>query len=106
MPKKKGSKKKKAGKKSSTKVAAPAGDIKAAGPTPLEIQLRLELESLDRELVTVKREAEEASAQYKYLLTEANLTEQETKEYESFMSSKAVKERSKIEVHLWQYGLI
>lgn len=62
MPKKKLAKKKVGGaKKSSSKVSDKA--IDNAGPTPHEISLRLELESLEQELSVVKAEVEEVRKQ-------------------------------------------
>eukprot|EP00049_Salpingoeca_infusionum_P027937 m.35125 g.35125 ORF g.35125 m.35125 type:complete len:276 (+) comp9849_c0_seq2:202-1029(+) len=93
MAKKKGAKK--GGKKKET--ATQKKVIEAAGPTQLELSLRLELESLENELDVAKRQAEEAKAQNDYLREEVERTRERTADYEHYMKQKTVREQAKVQ---------
>eukprot|EP00055_Hartaetosiga_balthica_P007399 m.25362 g.25362 ORF g.25362 m.25362 type:complete len:302 (+) comp5758_c0_seq1:102-1007(+) len=91
--------KKKAGGKKKKESSAPSAKqvIQAPGPTQLEISLRLELESLEKELLLAKQEAEEAKKKNQYLKSEADAARDETNDYESYMQKKTVREQLKIQ---------
>lgn len=91
MGKKKGSKKKD-GKKAVPTIAA-----QKAGPSSLELALRLELEQLERDLQIAKTEAEVAREQNDVLMIELRQTEAENGEYEAYMTKKTVREQQKID---------
>eukprot|EP00056_Hartaetosiga_gracilis_P022937 m.34069 g.34069 ORF g.34069 m.34069 type:complete len:303 (-) comp9900_c0_seq2:197-1105(-) len=92
-------KKKKAGGKKKKEGGAPSAKqaIVAPGPTQLEISLRLELESLEKELLLAKQEAEEAKQKNQFLKSEADSAREETNDYESYMQKKTVREQLKIQ---------
>lgn len=94
MPKKKKAVKK---KKGGAKKAKAAVSVDAPGPTALELTLRLELESLERELQTAKQEAEAAKKQNDWLQDEVRRTEEEANEYETYMEKKTVREQLKVQ---------
>lgn len=72
-------------------------ELEAVGPTELELSLRLELASLETELTRAKLEAEEARVQHEWLREEVQKTRDETKDYESYMRKKTVREQAKIQ---------
>jgi len=92
MGKKKGSKKK-SGKKGKTPGAAA---IKNAGPSALELSLRLELEQLERDLQIAKNEAAVAREHNDALMIELRKTEDENGEYESYMAKKTLREQMRV----------
>jgi len=95
MGKKKGKKGSKKGKKDDKKAPA-ASAVKNAGPSALELSLRLELEQLEKDLQIAKQEAETAREQNDILTTELRKTEAENGEYEAYMTKKTVREQTKI----------
>lgn len=62
----------------------------------MELSLRLELESLEKELLLAKKEAEEAKEQNDFLRAEVERTKDETSEYESYMQKKTMREQVKV----------
>ena len=92
MPPKKDDKEKKKPKK----VEAPKL-AKGTGPSSTEITLRLELESLERELATARLETDTARRQNEWLRSELKVTEDEIAHYEKYMTSKAAREQMKIQ---------
>lgn len=97
MGKKKGSKKGK--KKSSKKGKKTASDtaVANAGPTQLELSLRLELQILEKDLVIARREAEEARVQNEFLHDEVKRTKEENAAYEGYIHKKTTAEKKMIE---------
>lgn len=85
----------KAKKAKSKKVDAKA--VASAGPTALEISLRMELETLDQELLTAKAEVDEARRQNEWLVSELKHTDDEILEYEAFVSKSTTREQSRIQ---------
>eukprot|EP01147_Barroeca_monosierra_P007423 gene7423-9774_t len=96
MPKK-GNKGNAASKNAHASTAATKKLIDAPGPTQMELSLRLELESLEQELLIAKREAEEAKGQNDFLRAEVERTKEETSEYESYMQKKTMREQLKVQ---------
>lgn len=96
MPKKKKSGKKKEKKAKEVKIDSKA--VMNAGPSSLEVSLRIELESLDREVYAAKLEVDEAREQHDYLLEELRRTEVEISEYEGFVVANTQREQTKLQV--------
>lgn len=101
MPKKKaaGGKKKKASgdKKKKGDKASKDVVLENVGPTELELSLRMELDSLERELAQAKHEAEEARKNNQWLQEEVARTEEEMKEYETYMGKKTQREHTRMQ---------
>jgi chromosome segregation ATPase len=96
MGKKKGSKK--GSKKKGSKGKTPdATSVAKAGPTQLELSLRLELQQLEKDLTIAKRETEEARCQNEFLHDEVRRTQEENAEYEAYIQKKTAKEKKMIE---------
>eukprot|EP00037_Helgoeca_nana_P019540 m.191089 g.191089 ORF g.191089 m.191089 type:complete len:281 (+) comp24908_c3_seq1:82-924(+) len=89
---------KKKGSKKGSKAAAKSGGaaVAAAGPTPLELSLRLELEQLEKDILVAKRETEEARTQNEFLHEEISRTTVENSEYEAYILKKTRSERSQV----------
>eukprot|EP00035_Acanthoeca_spectabilis_P035961 m.37098 g.37098 ORF g.37098 m.37098 type:complete len:282 (-) comp7647_c0_seq2:1813-2658(-) len=90
--------KKKGSKKGSKKKASKSGDaaVAAAGPTPLELSLRLELEQLEKDILVAKHETEEARTQNEFLHEEITRTTNDNAEYEAYILKKTRNERSQV----------
>eukprot|EP00048_Salpingoeca_helianthica_P017896 m.239563 g.239563 ORF g.239563 m.239563 type:complete len:265 (+) comp22663_c0_seq1:69-863(+) len=84
---------KKAGSKSSK---ASAAKLEDAGPSMLEVSLRVELAQLEKELDVAKGEAADAKRKNEWLLAEMHRVEEETREYEAYMMKKTVQEQARI----------
>ncbi len=104
MAKKKaaGGKKKKKGaddkKGKAKKAGASEGSaLESAGPTELEVSLRMELDALERELERAKVEAEEARKNNQWLQEELARSEEEMREYEEYMGKKTQREHSRMQ---------
>lgn len=99
MPKKKaaGGKKKKAAAGEKKKGEKKEVVLENAGPTELELTLRMELDVLEKELVRAKAEAEEARRNNQFLQDEAQRTEEEMREYESYMGKKTQREHTRMQ---------
>lgn len=72
----------------------PKSDL--AGPSALELTLRSELEQLERELAVAKQEALEAKQKNDWLQEEVRRVEEETREYEAYMTRKTAQEQERI----------
>eukprot|EP00041_Stephanoeca_diplocostata_P031044 m.956845 g.956845 ORF g.956845 m.956845 type:complete len:162 (-) comp23875_c1_seq9:3175-3660(-) len=95
MGKKKGSKKKGSGKK--TKKAAGSGSsLTQAGPTQIELSLRLELQRLENDVQAAKWEVEDARNQNEFLHDEIRRTTEENNEYEKYISKKTTEEQAHV----------
>eukprot|EP00911_Craspedida_sp_UC1_P000501 UC1_evm1s378 len=96
-------KKKKGGKKKGSKKSSSGGEgkskaeLESVGPTELELSLRLELETLEADLTRAKQEAEEARVQHEWLREELQKTRDETRDYESYMRKKTMREHARMQ---------
>eukprot|EP00040_Diaphanoeca_grandis_P030798 m.182822 g.182822 ORF g.182822 m.182822 type:complete len:292 (+) comp32135_c1_seq1:491-1366(+) len=97
MGKKKGSKKG-GKKKSGKKKEVGGGEVVRAGPTQLELALRLELQTLERELDVAKRDTEEARLQNEFLHEEVERTQEQNHEYEAYIEKKSDSEKMVVDV--------
>jgi hypothetical protein len=86
-------KSKKGGKSSKS---GSSSKLENAGPSMLEVSLRVELEQLEKELDVVKREAADAKRKNEWLLAEMGRVDEETREYEAYMMKKTVQEQARI----------
>lgn len=89
------SKKSAAGKTKSAAKGA-ATKIENAGPSMLEVSLRVELEQLEKELDIAKNETADAKRKNEWLLEEMRRVREETREYEAYMMKKTVQEQARI----------
>lgn len=76
--------------------SAPGSSEALAGPSTLELSLRMELEQLERELAVAKGEALEAKQKNEWLREEVRRVEEETREYEAYMGRKTAQEQERI----------
>jgi len=97
MGKKKGSKKGGKKKGSGKKKEGSAGTVVRAGPTQLELTLRLELQTLEQQLQNAKRDTEDARMQNEYLHEEVERTQQQNHEYEAYIEKKSDHEKGLVD---------
>eukprot|EP00047_Mylnosiga_fluctuans_P006671 m.248404 g.248404 ORF g.248404 m.248404 type:complete len:280 (-) comp15720_c0_seq1:162-1001(-) len=67
-----------------------------AGPSALELSLRLELDQLEKDLAAAKQEAADAKKKNEWLAREFSRVEEESREYEAYMMRKTLQEQSRI----------
>jgi len=84
------------GSKKSTAAKVPKA-APVAGPTAAEISLRLELESVERELEVARHEAETARSHNMALREELLRSQEEAAEYEAYMSKKTERQQLKVQ---------